>query len=182
MGGHNEDHSVGLSRRGQELCCHLGHSAEPSLCVCVGMNCLQRKRKGGAGDWSNLRRWRVVCTRAGSGIPPPQPSHLSGGPDVKGHVWFFPVTNSPGWLIWARWVSSCTFPGQGAISTIKYNLNLRHFLPSLLFKFMNLSAFLCVEFSRLCPCLCADTVLLSVRICDQHVQTEGRDYCQLLPF
>lgn len=34
----------------------------------------------------------------------------------------------------------------------------------------------------LCLCLCGDTVLLSVRICDQYVQTESPDYCQLLPF
>lgn len=94
--GHNENHSAGLSHHGQELCRCLGHSAQPCLCVHVGMSCLHRKRKGGAGDWTYLRRWRVVCTTDRSG-PPISLSQLGHG--YKGHVRSFPVTNLPCWCL-----------------------------------------------------------------------------------
>lgn len=87
--GHNEDHSAGLSRRDQELCCHLGHSAEPCLCVHVGMSCLHRKSREGlltGHTWED----DVLCALLRGGV------HLSAEPGVRGHVCFFPGTGLPG--------------------------------------------------------------------------------------
>lgn len=46
-----------LSCCGQELCHHLGHSTELSLCVQVGMSCLHRK----GGAWS-VMLGRMTCS------------------------------------------------------------------------------------------------------------------------
>lgn len=83
--GHNENHSTDLRRHGQELCCHLGHSAKPSLCMHIGMSCLHAHSRG-ACDWPDSGK---LCVASGSSLS------LSAGFGVKGHVGFTPATALP---------------------------------------------------------------------------------------